>query len=188
MDLRWASTGWNMVARATQDCMTLRYVRIGTYLVGNFISVYTECKNELASENLPREAAGIIGTCKHRSVLLKILGRHWKGRQGIQLSNSRNVRTKCLDTLMLKSWSLGLRTQGKAAILDVKKQSKSDIDCTWDSYPRIFYVDDETGNQVQALHVIDLSTYYTRPCFGTIALKEQTDSLHHGADNKQINT
>lgn len=57
--------------------MSLSFVRIGTYLVGNFISVYAECRNEPANGNVPGEADGIIGPYKPtRSVLLKILGQH----------------------------------------------------------------------------------------------------------------
>lgn len=55
----------------------MRFVRIGTDLMGNFIRVCTEYKKELASENMPGEAAGIIGPCKHtRRALLKIPGPH----------------------------------------------------------------------------------------------------------------
>lgn len=72
-----------MAAKATQDRMSLRVVRIGTYLAENFISLHMQYINELASENIPRGAAGIIGPYKHtRSALLKILDQYRKGRPG----------------------------------------------------------------------------------------------------------
>lgn len=72
-------------------------------------------KNEPASGNVPREAAGIIGLHKHtRSTLLKIPGQHWQGRPGDSTQQElKTARMKCLDLLVQSrnggGWGWGLR-------------------------------------------------------------------------------